>query len=312
MGLFDFIKQKAYPKKYVVLDIETTGLSRNNDRIIEIAANEYVNGTLSRQFHTYVNPGMHIPMAISHLNGIWDKDVEGAPSIIEVRDELKRFIGKSPIVGHNIARFDIPFLSIQMRTEFKNSQFDTLQMAKDVFPGLPCYKLSYLDKALHLGSLEHHRASNDIVVNNALFLACKEPHKYLHFLRDKEALAKIPIEQKRLGYHDFSIHSIVPSDPSAHPNTPLTGQNIVFSGYFHLPIQEMMQLAVDAGAVLKSSISKKVNYLVVGEQNECFQDENGMTSKQRTATKLIEQGQADIKIIDEEAFLTLIHTESVL
>ena len=160
-----------------------------------------------------------------------------------------------------------------------------------------------------MGALEHHRAENDILITNALFLACAEPKKYQAFLADKEAISKIKIEPARSCYHSIDIHSILPSNPNAQPNTPLTGKNIVFSGYFSIPLGKMMQLAVDAGATLKSSVSKKVNYLVVGEQDPRFADENGMTSKQRTATRLVEKGEADIQIINEKAFLEMLMME---
>ena len=200
---------------------------------------------------------------------------------------------------------DIPFINEQLKTEIKNEVVDTLRMAKDVFPNLPSYKLSFLDKALHLGGLEHHRASNDIVITNALYEACKNPHPYLKYYRDTKAISQISIEPKRKGYTQIDIHSIIPTDPNARPNTVLTGKCIVFSGIFTIPIETAMQIAVDAGAILKSSVSKKVHYLVVGTHRPEFLDENGMASKQRTATKLNSEGQTDIKIIDEKTFMKL-------
>lgn len=112
---------------------------------------------------------------------------------------------------------------------------------------------------------------------------------------------------KRLGYHDIDIKAIQPSNPNAAPNTPLSGKNIVFSGVFTLPLDEMMQIAVDAGATLKSRVSKNTNYLVVGKQDTMFLDKDGLSSKEATAAKLIEEGLADIRIIDENAFLELAH-----
>ena len=116
----------------------------------------------------------------------------------------------------------------------------------------------------------------------------------------------IPEGSRRLGYSDIDIKTIKPANPEAIPNTPLTGKNIVFSGYFQKSIPEMMQLAVDAGAVLKSRISKSVHYLVVGSQSNAFVDENGMSAKEVTANKLNEQGEAKIRIISEETFLELV------
>lgn len=112
-------------------------------------------------------------------------------------------------------------------------------------------------------------------------------------------------EPKRLGYSDIDIHSIHPTNPESQPNTPLTGKNIVFSGYFSIPINSAMQIAVDAGATLKSRITKNVNYLVVGMQDQSFLDENGLSSKEATAKRLMEEQGIDIQIINEETFLEL-------
>ena len=307
MGLFDFFRMFQKSKCYIVLDIETTGFSRQNDRIIEIAADKYCNGKIIEQYHTYVNPGIPVYPHITQLTGITNAMLNDAPMIQLVKKDFMSFIGSNTLVGHNIISFDIPFIREQLGTEIRNDVVDTLRMAKEVFPGLPSYKLSFLDKALHLGGLEHHRASNDIIITNALYVACKNPQPYMKYFRDKKTISQIPIEPRRKGYAQIDIHSIVPTDPNAIPNTALTGKCIVFSGVFSMPIESAMQIAVDAGAILKSSVSRKVQFLVVGMHRPEFLDENGMTSKQRTATKLNAEGKADIRIIDEIEFQKLAH-----
>lgn len=116
---------------------------------------------------------------------------------------------------------------------------------------------------------------------------------------------RIGTNPKRLGYSDIDIKSIKPTDPDAVPNTPLTGKKVVFCGYFDLPLEEMMQRAVDSGATLRAVVTKTVDYLIVGKNDGAFLDENGLTSKEATAAKLNEQGTADIRIIRESTFLEL-------
>lgn len=111
---------------------------------------------------------------------------------------------------------------------------------------------------------------------------------------------------KRLGYSDIDIKSIKPTNPQIMPNTPLTGKKVVFCGYFDLPLEEMMQKAVDAGAILRAAVSKTVDYVVVGKNNDTFLDENGMSSKEATATRLNKEGVANIKLISGNTFLELI------
>ena len=292
------------PSRYIVFDIETTGFSRSDDRIIEIAATEYVSGSPARSYHRYVNPQRHIPSGITRLTGIRDSDVANAPVISEIKFELLDFFGSATLVGHNIATFDIPFLEAQLGHRFSNPRIDTLILSKDVFPGLPNYKLASLDHILGLGGLAHHRAENDIAMNNALLMACYNPKQYRHRISDPDVLNSLVVEKRDL-FAKPDIHIFSPSDPNAIPNTALTGKCIVFSGELGILPEEAYQIAVDAGAILKTSVSKKVDYLVQGYVDPRFLDENGWSSKQRTAHKLIDSGEGKVKIITEEEFLKL-------
>lgn len=140
-----------------------------------------------------------------------------------------------------------------------------------------------------------------------VFVSLKKIHgKYegyisLTFYRPVE---DIPAEHRRLSYGDIDIKSITPTDPKNISATPLTGKKVVFCGYFDLPLQDMMQKAVDSGATLRKVVTKTVDYLVVGSNNEAFLDENGFSGKEVTAAKLNAQG-ANIRIISAETFLEL-------
>ncbi len=292
------------PTHYVVFDIETTGFSRKNDRIIEIAANKYLNGELTDHFHSYINPEQHIPNAITRLTGIKNSDITNAPCIKDIKKPLLEFFGSATLVGHNIKVFDIPFLENQLNCTITNNCIDTFHLAKQSFPGLPSYKLSVLDQVLQLGSVEHHRAENDIAVNNALLLACSTPERYRDRITNQDVINNIKIEDRRYPHTAVDIHSIVPSNSNAQPNTALTGKNIVFSGELNILREEAYQIAVDAGAVLKSHVSQKTDYLVQGLVDKRYLDEDGVSSKQRRARELIVSGY-NIQIIDESEFLYL-------
>ncbi len=62
----------------VVFDIETTGFSNQNDKIIEIGAVKVVDGTITEKFSTFVNPQVPIPFEIEKLTSITDEMVMGA------------------------------------------------------------------------------------------------------------------------------------------------------------------------------------------------------------------------------------------
>jgi len=62
-----------------------------------------------------VNPGIPIPVSVSHLIGITENDVKDAPFFKDIASEVLSFIGKSDLAGFNIERFDLPLLERELR-----------------------------------------------------------------------------------------------------------------------------------------------------------------------------------------------------
>jgi DNA polymerase III epsilon subunit family exonuclease len=97
---------------YVALDLETTGLDRDSDAIIEIGAVRFDgSGAVVETFETLVNPHVPLPPQVQDLTGISDAELAEAPPIYLVASQFQAFIGDDPLVGHNIINFDVPFLS---------------------------------------------------------------------------------------------------------------------------------------------------------------------------------------------------------
>jgi DNA polymerase-3 subunit epsilon len=95
---------------FVVLDLETTGLSPARDRITEVGAVRARGGEVDAELRTFVHPGQPIPAAVTAITGITDADVAGAPRIDDVLPLLVDFIGGSVLVAHN-APFDVGFVT---------------------------------------------------------------------------------------------------------------------------------------------------------------------------------------------------------
>jgi len=79
-------------KSYVIVDIETTGLSREKSRITEIAAVVFDGNRIVREFQTLVNPQKPISYTITHLTGITNQMVANAPIISEVLPSFLEFL----------------------------------------------------------------------------------------------------------------------------------------------------------------------------------------------------------------------------
>ncbi len=160
---------------FVAFDFETTGLSYNFDRIIEIGAVKFRYNQELERFSQMVNPEIPIPADASAVNGISDDMVKDAPTGETAVPQFLNFIGQAILVAHN-ASFDVAFLRSAMNRwglgQLKNDVVDTQKMAQKAFPGRSNYKLQLLAQDLKITSLEAHRAEDDSRVCMELFTAC--------------------------------------------------------------------------------------------------------------------------------------------
>lgn len=162
-------------RSYVVLDTETTGLSRQNDKIVEIALIRYDDGRETERFHTLINPGIHIPTSATRINHITDKDVAEAPTIEAVIPNILQLIGDRVVIGHNIA-FDLGFLGYAISPKGPPIQIDyinTVTLARRAFPGRSSYKLVDLVSDLGIADSQDHRALGDVELTAQLFEICR-------------------------------------------------------------------------------------------------------------------------------------------
>lgn len=125
-------------KEVIVFDLETTGLSRE-DEIIQIAAAKLVGGQLSRKhrFFSYVKPRRTIPPEITDFTGISRADVKKAPRIEDALVAFSDFCGDATLVAHNGHTFDFPFLRracerVGCQTR-RVLYFDTLHLSKHIW-----------------------------------------------------------------------------------------------------------------------------------------------------------------------------------
>ena len=147
----------------VCFDIETTGLNKTKDTIIEIGAAILRDGQVCETFNTFADPRRPIPREIVELTGITDKMLEGAPGQDEAVTAFLEFAGGRPLAAHN-AEFDIGFISLacdRMGQKLKNPWVDSLILAQNLLPELKNFKLDTVANHLNLPAFNHHRASDD-------------------------------------------------------------------------------------------------------------------------------------------------------
>ncbi len=145
---------------FVALDVETTGLDPEQDRVTEVGAVRFdAGGRVLDRFEALVNPGRPIPLFIQQLTGITDETVRDAPALVEVADALRRFVGEGPVVGHNLG-FDVGFL-MREGVHLGAPGIDTAELSRILMPDRQPRGLMELAAALGVDGLEHHRAAAD-------------------------------------------------------------------------------------------------------------------------------------------------------
>lgn len=159
------------PLSYAVLDVETTGLSPRQDRILEIAIVRLAaDGRPIDEWNTRLDP--QGPVGATHIHGITQSDVDGKPLFSSLAPTLAELLGSLPVVAHN-ASFDLAFL----RGEFGRAGWDmpwistfcTLGGSYDYFPGLDRRRLSDCCWAAGVRHDQAHSALGDARATAALF-----------------------------------------------------------------------------------------------------------------------------------------------
>jgi DNA polymerase-3 subunit epsilon len=129
--------------RQIILDTETTGLSaENGDRIIEIGCVELLHRKLTgNNKHFYLNPERDSHEDALKVHGISNEFLRDKPKFVQVADELLEYLAGAEIIIHN-APFDVGFLNKELELigrgplkEVVSNVIDSLQMAKELFPG---------------------------------------------------------------------------------------------------------------------------------------------------------------------------------
>ncbi len=180
---------------WVFIDLETTGIQSETDRIIEVAAISVKSDGTRETYQQMVNPGIPIPEFITQLTGISDDMVKNAPRMSEILPLLLCFIEGKVLVAHNAA-FDLSFLRAANGGKLPNLHVCTFELARLLFPGLSSYSLQNLVRTFEIPEARpEHRALADTLALEGLFaklmkrlksLSIKNLEEVNHFFQDQE------------------------------------------------------------------------------------------------------------------------------
>jgi DNA polymerase-3 subunit epsilon len=285
---------------FITIDFETATSQR--DSPCEIGLTFVKNGQIVETKSWLIKPRYEdFDYFNIFIHGIKPEHVADKPEFNELWTEIKPLIKNQFLIAHN-AGFDI---SVLRRTlEAYQIPFPTLSyscsyiFSKKVWQGLPGYDLKTLCKVNNI-DLKHHRAGADSRATAELTIKAFEiagvstiedfPEKLKTTVGQLYDGGYRPSETRRI-YKDRDLTKII-GDPAKHKTDSIFyGRTIVFTGTLSSMVRaEAQQLIADIGGILGNSVTKDTDFLIVGQQDFRVVGDDGMSSKQEKAVKLIEK-----------------------
>lgn len=266
--------KKDLPADYISLDIETTGLSRE-DKITQVSAVKVINDKITDTFDSYVNIGdSSIPIHISYLTNISEQLLKDAPLFSEVSENLLSFIEDLPIIGHNITTFDLPFLARNGLDLKHRLAVDTVGYSQTAPLDIPNRKLETLKDYYGIENQSHNS------------------------LNDALATIEIYTNLKKNDFERRELNTVYPQI-LANKKIAYTG---TFSNFSRTSIERKITLL---GGQVSNSVTKKTDYLVVGTQIAKNLKDGIHSSKELKCLAYIDDG-LPIQMLNENEFINLI------
>ena len=158
-------------KRSIYYDTETTGISSEQDRIIEIALYDATN---KKTLISFIQPGCTIPAQATAIHGITDAMIAQAPPFAKIAAQMIEFCGDdSVLIAHNNDNFDVLFLRKEFaraNLPFPEWQFiDSLKWARRYRPDLPKHSLQFLREIYAFKANQAHRALDDVMILCQIF-----------------------------------------------------------------------------------------------------------------------------------------------
>lgn len=158
--------ESIWHQKYVVIDVETTGHSPNDHRIIEIAYVLIEGGEIIKEFSSLINPHQFIPVFISNMTGISNDMVYTAPESKEAMKSLSDILNQNDVifVAHNV-NFDLKFVQETFARDGYHfpsiAKLCTFKLAKNLLPTEQKKNVGALANYFNIKIKDRHRALGD-------------------------------------------------------------------------------------------------------------------------------------------------------
>ncbi len=293
---------------FVTIDVETANPLIGS--ICQIGLVKYAKGKVVDTFETYVKPVGEFSESNTAVHGITADDVVNAPSIFDIFVKLIQFVGDHVVVSYTnfderalyqcLVNADLPIpnwqwvdASLMVRqtcSKFSNEGFNL----KNV-----CHAWGY--------QFEHHNALADAKACGFITsTVLREKSQGITDWLDDEIEPRIPTKQTKIYTKKSKDRPDSIQPRQGYVQGRFFGQCICFTGFFKISRNEIAELASLHGFEVKSAMSKKVHYLVVGIQDsDLLVEGETKSAKHRKAEELISKGHG-VQIATEDEFMKLV------
>ena len=324
-----------FPENYVVLDIETTGLSPEYDSIIEVAIIKIIKGKCVETFSTLIKPEAvylidendetdgypqdfivnedgdkiyYVTSFISDLTGITNGMLKDAPSVKDIIPNIKLFLEDHIIIGHNV-NFDINFLYDKILSlsgmAIENNFVDTMRISRRLLTQLSHHRLKDIAEYYEINVDGCHRALKDCEITNMCLSMLMNDAVAKH--GSIETFFEVVNTRNKYTHQKQKAKDIQSLANEFDISHPLYKKRCVFTGTLEKMIRtEAMQIVVDHGGINEDNVSKKTNYLILGNHDYCSTIKNGKSTKQKKAEEYKLKGM-EIEIFPENVFYDMIN-----
>lgn len=153
-----------FEDSFVIVDLETTGLSPKNGEIIEIGAIKVIDNKVVDKMDVFVKPSRPLTWFTTNLTGITNEMVDEGLSIKDALNVFNEFSSGLRLMAHN-AKFDMSFLNTYMQKELgqgvRDDSMDTLLLSRAILKDVPNHKLGTLADYFGIDYTGAHRALKD-------------------------------------------------------------------------------------------------------------------------------------------------------
>ena len=256
----------------------------------------------------------------TNIHGLTYEDVKDALSFDKVWPIISPYFYNSSFIFAHNAHFDMSVLHECLKEydiEKPSFQYiDSINFSSKACSG--CGN-SLLDRCafFNIDTDNHHNALSDALMCAKLVIASVQSSRYKNFFTYIKVFSSIKVRnfqdlkprkyiRNQSAFEKIKLSELSPETIVFDTKNPFYQKNCVFTGELNsLNRKDAMQKILDSGGNIRNSVSKSTDYLIVGTQDTIIVGADGLSTKQKKANELIQQG-IEIQILTEETFLSLI------